>query len=186
MSINLTKGDGINLTKEVPGLTKVRVGLGWTPPENVDLDVSMFGLTAASGSPKLVSEDYFIFFNNKQTSDGSVKHLGDNRTGAGDGDDETIAVDLTKVNADVQELSFIVTIYSPSGYNFGKVKDAYIRIVNDVTGVEMAKYDLDAQFTDESAVQFGSMFRNPKGEWEFKAIGAGFVAKLEDFVAQYQ
>ena len=185
MSINLKKDEGINLSKTQPGLAKVRVCLGWTTSEKADLDVSAFGLTAVSGQPKLVSEDYFVFYNHKVTADDAVKHLGDNRTGKGDGDDEIIEVDLTKVDAAVQELSFVVTIDSPTGCNFGKLVDAFIRIVNDADGSEMAIYDLDAQFSQETAVQFGSLFRKGS-DWEFKAIGAGFNATLGDFVGQYQ
>lgn len=188
MSIDLKKGQGVNLSKQAPGLNKIRVGLGWGESNPVmDLDVCMFGLRLVNGAPKLHSEDYFIFYNHKESSDGAVKHLGDNRTGAGTGDDETILIELAKVNADVLDLSLFVTIYDEKnmGYNFGKVAEAYIRILDDATGVEIAKYKLNEQFTNESALQFGSLVRNGS-DWEFKAVGAGYVADLGAILGQYQ
>lgn len=183
MSINLQKDQTVSLTKEVPGLSKVRIGLGWDT--NIDLDASCFGLSVASGSPKLVSDDYFVFFNNLRSADGAIRHSGDNRTGDVAGDDETITVDLTAVNKDVTEIAVFVTIYNQPGKTFSMVKDAYIHIVNDANGSEIARYDLTTQFTNENCLQFGSLFYDGK-EWQFKALGAGYVAELGDVVAQYK
>ncbi len=180
MSIQLKKDQSLNLTKTNPGLTTIRVGLGWTIPNNqpkVDLDVSVLCLMNDGGVVRLPSDAFMVFYGNpaKMSPDGAVKHLGDNRTGDGDGDDETVLVDLTKVDPRIVDLAVFVTIYDENnqGLNFSRVSDAYIRVVNESTGVEIARADLDCQFTNQSAVQFGSIFRGPS-EWEFKNIGAGY------------
>lgn len=187
--INLEKGGRINLSKE-KGLTKVRAGLGWKPNGmdtgvEFDLDVSLFVCKLdASGEPKLISDEHFVFYNNKSTPDKSVLHSGDNRTGAGDGDDETIKVDLSKVDAD--EISVIVTIHKADErkQNFGQVSGSYIKLYNDETGEEIAKYALEDDFSTETAVQFGSIFKKDN-EWLFKAVGAGYKKGLVDFVRKY-
>ena len=189
MSINLSKGSSVNLTKSVPGLNRVRVGLGWEKvnPAPFDLDASAFVCSVASGNPKLLSDEHFVFFNNKSTPNGSVKHSGDNLTGDGDGDDETIIVNLTTLESNVDEISFIVTIHDAvaRGQSFGKLRDSYIKVYNDETGVLLCEYDLDASFSSETAVQFGSLIKT-NGQWEFKAVGAGYNLSLGDFVAGYQ
>lgn len=185
MSINLTKGASINLTKQVPGLERIRVGLGWDSV--ADLDASAFGCSyTPEGDPRLIADEFFVFFNNKVSPNQEIVHQGDNRTGAGEGDDETIVVDLKKADARLQEISFVVTIYGGAPANFGQVKDAYIRIVDDVTDKEISRFNLSEQFSDETGIQFGSLFKNDQGQWEFKAIGAGYVIDLGGFLAGYQ
>lgn len=184
--VNLSKGEGINLSKASPGLSKVRIGLGWEASP-LDLDASVFVCKMNSANePKLVSDNHFIFYNNKSTPNGSVIHSGDNRTGDGDGDDETIKVDLSKLESEVAEISVIVTIHEAlaRGHNFGKLSSAYIRIYNDETGEAIAEYDLDANFGQETAVQFGSLVKT-NGSWEFKAVGAGYKLDLGAFYAGY-
>lgn len=194
MGINLTKGGNINLSKNNPGLKRVRFGLGWDT--NVydtggefDLDASVFVCkNNASGQPKLLSDSHFIFYNNKSDPEGGVTHTGDNRTGAGDGDDENVIVDLGKINSSAEEVSFIVTIHEADTrrQNFGQVRNSYIAVYNDETGEELARYRLEDDFSTQTAVQFGSLYRRDGGEWVFKAVGAGFNKGLGDFVGLYQ
>lgn len=193
MAIQLSKGQGINLAKSAPTLKRVRIGLGWDVPElynghPFDLDVSAFvcRLNAAS-EPKLISDEHLVFYNNLKTPNGSVVHSGDNRTGAGDGDDEVVTVDLALLEADAAEISFVVTIHEAPErrQNFGLVRNAFIRLYDDVTSALIAGYDLDVSFASETAAQFGSLYRKD-GEWHFKAVGAGYRLTLGDFVAGYQ
>ena len=189
MAVNLVKSEKINLSKAAPGLAVVRAGLGWAPGAGFDLDVSVFGLTSAAGSPKLVGEEWLVYFNNKSSPGNAIVHSGDNLTGDGDGDDETIKVDLAALAhaPAVDEISIIVNIYDAVARNqhFGDVKDAYIKIYNDKNGEVLAEYKLTENFTSETAVQVGSFFKNG-AEWEFQAVGAGFNKDLGDFVAIYQ
>ncbi|QDQ29022.1 TerD family protein [Chitinimonas arctica] len=193
MAISLSKGQGINLAKSAPALKRVRVGLGWDTPELVnghpfDLDVSAFvcGLNGA-GEPKLLSDEHLVFYNNLKTPNGSVAHTGDNRTGKGNGDDEVLTVDFGLLEGTAMEISFVVTLHEAPErrQNFGLVRNAFIRLYDDVTGALVAGYDLDATFASETAVQFGSLYRKD-GEWHFKAVGAGYRLTLGDFVAGYQ
>lgn len=193
MSISLVKGGRINLSKDHPSLTKVRVGLGWEPNAtdtgtDFDLDASLFICkNDASGNPKLLADEYFVFYGNKSSPDGAVVHSGDDRTGGSStGDDETIRVDLSKLNAAVEELSFVVTIYEETArkQNFGQVKNSYIKLYNDETGTEIAKYSLEDDFSTETAVQFGSIYKKD-GAWSFKAVGTGYKKGLADFVSAY-
>lgn len=199
---NLVKDQRFNLTKNAPGMKNLRVELGWKPPVGVkaDIDVSMFGLyTKPDGNPSLVCDDYFVFFGHHSredkvakglakyivTDDGAVQYLGDDRGSTnGTKSTETMILSVDLINSAVMENSFIVTIDSPAGMTFGQIGDAYIKLIDDDTNVELAQYDLDEQFTNETAVQFGSLFRTSAG-WEFKAIGAGFKNTLGDFVDMY-
>lgn len=185
MSINLVKQQAISLEKVAPGLSIVEVGLGW---ESVaDLDASAFGCKYnAAGDPILLADEFFVFFNNKTSPNGEIAHQGDNRTGAGDGDDEVIIVDLSKADAQLQEISFVATIYGGAPANFGQVTGAYIRLVDGVTKKEIARYTLSDEFSTETGVQFGSLFKNDAGKWEFKAIGAGYNIDLGGFLAGFQ
>lgn len=193
MAINLEKGGRYNLSKEAPGLTSVRVGLGWDANAfdtggEFDLDVSMFVCAKdAAENPKLISEEYFLFYNNKKTPDGAVSHTGDSRKGEAAGDDESISIDLAKLNSRADELSVIVTIHEATArrQNFGQVKNSYIKLYNDITGEVLAKYALEDDFSGETAVQFGSLFKKD-GQWLFKAVGSGYKKGLNDFVAAYQ
>ena len=193
MGINLGKGERINLSKEAPSLKKVGVGLGWDTNStdtglDFDLDASIFMLGA---NGKIPTEKNFVFYNNLTSPDGGVKHTGDNLTGDGDGDDETIFVELAKVDAAINELVFVVTIHEAEKrkQNFGQVRNSYIRIYNAVTQEEICKYELGEDFSVETGVEFGRLYKR-NGQWKFEAIGQGFVCKgehgLEDFVSKYQ
>ena len=180
MAISLTKGGNVNLSKEAPNLTNIAVGLGWNPRatdgQAFDLDAIAF-LVNESG--KVRADTDFIFFNNLKSSDGSVEHTGDNRTGEGDGDDEVIKVDLSKVPADVSKVVFCAVIYDGQArnQNFGQVANAYIRIVNTQGGTEVARYDLSEDSSTETAMIFGELYKN-NGEWKFRAVGQGFAGGL--------
>lgn len=187
MSINLSKGGGINLSKDHPSLVKIRAGLGWDPAasgDDFDLDASVFLLK----DNKLINDQYFVFYGNKDSPDSAVHHTGDDRTGGNSagGDDETILVDLSKLNPLVDELSFVVTIYDyeKRKQNFGQVRNSYIKLYDDVTGTELAKYSLADDFSTETAVQFGSIYKKD-GAWQFKAVGAGYKKGLGDLVVAY-
>ncbi len=187
MAISLTKGGNVNLSKEAPNLTNIAVGLGWNPRatdgQAFDLDAVAF-LVNESG--KVRSDADFIFFNNLKSSDGSVEHTGDNRTGEGDGDDEVIKVDLSKVPADVSKVVFCAVIYDGQArnQNFGQVANAYIRIVNTQSGAEVARYDLSEDSSTETAMIFGELYKN-NGEWKFRAVGQGFAGGLGPLAASY-
>nr|WP_312522357.1 MULTISPECIES: TerD family protein [unclassified Moraxella] len=187
MAISLTKGGNVNLSKEAPNLTNMAVGLGWNPRatdgQAFDLDAVAF-LVNESG--KVRTDADFIFFNNLKSSDGSVEHTGDNRTGEGDGDDEVIKVDLSKVPADVSKVVFCAVIYEGQArnQNFGQVANAYIRIVNTQGGTEVARYDLSEDSSTETAMIFGELYKN-NGEWKFRAVGQGFAGGLGPLAASY-
>lgn len=180
MSVSLQKGGNVSLTKSAPGLTAVKVGLGWdartTDGTGFDLDSSVFLLTDAG---TIRNDQDFIFYNNLTSPDGSVKHLGDNPTGGGQGDDEVVEVDLTKVAADVGKLRFCVTIHDADTrkQNFGMVNNAFIRVVNKTDGQEITRYDLTEDFSTETALIFGELYRH-NNEWKFKAVGQGYAGGL--------
>lgn len=187
MAISLTKGGNVNLSKEAPNLTNIAVGLGWNPRatdgQAFDLDAIAF-LVNESG--KVRADADFIFFNNLKSADGSVEHTGDNRTGEGDGDDEVIKVDLTKVPADVSKVVFCAVIYDGQtrNQNFGQVADAYIRVVNTQGDAEVARYDLSEDSSTETAMIFGELYKN-NGEWKFRAVGQGFAGGLGPLAGSY-
>jgi len=181
MSVSLSKGGNVSLDKVAPGMSKVLVGLGWderaTEGAEFDLDASIF-LLKSDG--KVRSDDDFIFYNNLISSDGSVVHQGDNRTGEGDGDDEAVKIDFSKVPADVDKISVTVTIHDGvnRSQNFGQVANAFIRIVNDDTNEEVARYDLSEDYSVETAMIFGEIYRH-NGDWKFKAVGQGYEGGLK-------
>lgn len=187
MAISLTKGGNVNLSKEAPSLTNMTVGLGWNPRatdgQAFDLDAVAFLVNDAG---KVRADSDFIFFNNLKSSDGAVEHTGDNRTGEGDGDDETIKVDLTRLPADVSKVIFCAVIYDGQNrkQNFGQVSNAYIRIVNANGGSEVARYDLSEDSSTETAMVFGELYRH-NGEWKFRAVGQGFAGGLGPLAASY-
>lgn len=191
-SIVLEKGQGINLNKAKAGLTKIRIGLGWEQlaKSPLDLDASVFACKMVNNSPKLLSEKHFVFYNNLSTPNGAIQHSGDNRVGGTEGDDEdeeSITVELGRLENAITEISILVTIHEAreKRQNFGMLRDAYIRIYDDVTNDLICQYDLDATFSQETSVQFGSVVRNTNGDWNFNAIGAGYKLTLGDFVDGY-
>lgn len=187
MSVSLSKGGNVSLAKADPTMTKVLVGLGWDPRatdgQDFDLDASAF-LLASTG--KVRGDNDFIFYNNLSDAAQSVVHAGDNRTGAGDGDDESLKVDLTKIPAEVDKIAFTVTIHDAEArrQSFGQVGGAFIRLVNDATGVEVARYDLSEDASTETAMIFGELYRH-NNEWKFRAVGQGYAGGLKAMCDQY-
>lgn len=181
MPINLQKGQKVSLTKGNPGLKKILVGLGWDINKydggaDFDLDAAAFMLGENGKTP---TSDEFIFYGNLVHKSGAIEHLGDNLTGAGDGDDEQIKVDLSKVPENVQKIDFTVTIYEADQrrQNFGQIANAYIHIVDETTNQEIIRYDLGEDFSIETAIVVGEIYRY-NGEWKFNAIGSGFQGGL--------
>jgi len=186
MEIELTKGGRFNLSKEAPDLKQIAIGLGWQVNQNgqsYDIDASVFMLGTDG---KVPDEKYFVFYNNLQSLDGSLRHSGDNRTGEGNGDDETISVDLTKVNPAIQEIVFVVTIHQgqEKQQNFSQIRNAFIKIYNQETRRSLARYNLREAFSQETALEFGRLYKKD-GEWRFQAVGEGYNTGLQSFVGKY-
>jgi len=188
MPINLQKGQKVDLTKGNPSLKNIMVGLGWDvnafdSGADFDLDAAAF---MAGENGKCPTEREFIFYGNLDHNSGAVKHMGDNLTGGGDGDDEQIEVDLTIIPANVSRVVFTVTIYDAElrRQNFGQVSNAFIRIVDTATGSELIRYDLGEDFSIETAVVVGELYRH-NGEWKFNAIGSGFQGGLAALCGHY-
>jgi tellurium resistance protein TerD len=180
MAISLQKGGNVNLSKEAPGLKKMTIGLGWdtraTDGAGFDLDGAVFLLNTTG---KVRSDADFIFYNNLKSADGSIVHSGDNLTGAGEGDDETVTIDLSSVPADIDKIVVGVTIHEAEArnQNFGMVSKAFIRCINADGGTEIARYDLSEDGSTEAAMIFGEVYRNG-ADWKFRAIGQGFQGGL--------
>ncbi len=188
MPVCLQKGQKVSLTKGNPGLSKVVVGVGWDINQydtgaNFDLDSSAF-LLKADG--KVGGSQDFVFYGNLKHPSGCVEHMGDNLTGAGEGDDEQMRIDLSKVPAEIEKIAFTVTIYDAEtrNQNFGQVNNAFVRIYNEETSEELMRYDLGEDFSIETAAVFGELYRN-NGEWKFNAIGSGFYGGLAALCANY-
>ncbi|GAA5440396.1 general stress protein 16U [Deinococcus caeni] len=187
MALSLQKGGNISLSKQDANLQRILVGLGWDPRSTdgqaFDLDASAFLLTAAG---RVRGDHDFIFYNQLRSAEGSVEHTGDNRTGVGDGDDESIRVDLTKVPAEIEKIAVAVTIDQADArrQNFGQVGGAFIRILNEDNGQELTRYDLGEDFSTETAVIFGEIYRHG-GEWKFRAVGQGFAGGLGPMARNY-
>jgi tellurium resistance protein TerD len=187
VSVTLVKGGNVSLSKEAPGLTNILVGLGWdvrtTTGADYDLDASAIMLGA---SGKVLSDQHFVFFNNLVSPDGTVEHTGDNLTGDGEGDDEVVKVNLAGMSDQVQKVVFPVSIYDAEAraQNFGQVQNAYIRIVNEVGGAEIARFDLSEDASTETAMVFGEVYRNG-GEWKFRAVGQGYASGLKGIALDY-
>ena len=188
MPVSLQKGQKVSLTKGNPGLKKVVVGLGWDVNQfdtggDFDLDAAAFLLTDPG---KVSRQEDFVFFGNLKHPSESVQHMGDNLTGAGEGDDEQIKIDLSKVPENITKIAFTVTIYEPEQrrQNFGQINNAFIRIYNEDTGEEMLRYDLGEDFSIETAAVFGEVYKNGS-EWKFNAIGSGYQGGLKALCAQY-
>ncbi|MEV6104473.1 TerD family protein [Streptomyces sp. NPDC051940] len=187
MGVSLSKGGNVSLTKEAPGLTAVVVGLGWdvrtTTGTDFDLDASAL-LVGADG--RVANDKNFIFFNNLKSPDGSVEHTGDNLTGEGEGDDEQVKVNLAGVPADVDKIVFPVSIYDAETrqQSFGQVRNAFIRVVNQAGGAEIARYDLSEDASTETAMVFGELYRNG-AEWKFRAVGQGYASGLRGIAQDF-
>ncbi|WP_045411887.1 TerD family protein [Vibrio owensii] len=187
MGVSLSKGGNVSLSKTDPTLIRVRVGLGWdtrsTDGQDFDLDGSAFLLQETG---RVRGDNDFIFYNNLTSVDGSVTHTGDNRTGEGEGDDESLIVELNKVPTDVTKIAFTVTIHDADArrQSFGQVSNAFMRIVNEDTNVEVARYDLTEDASTETAMIFGELYRH-NGEWKFRAVGQGYTGGLGAMCAQY-
>ena len=188
MPVSLQKGQKVSLTKGNPGLKKVVVGLGWDVNQfdtggDFDLDAAAFLLTDTG---KVSRQEDFVFFGNLKHPSESVQHMGDNLTGAGEGDDEQIKIGLSKVPENITKIAFTVTIYEPEQrrQNFGQINNAFIRIYNEDTGEEMLRYDLGEDFSIETAAVFGEVYKNGS-EWKFNAIGSGYQGGLKALCAQY-
>jgi tellurium resistance protein TerD len=187
VSVSLSKGGNVSLTKEAPGLTAVNVGLGWdartTSGADFDLDASAL-LVDQSG--RILSDQYFVFFNNLTSPDGSVEHTGDNLTGEGEGDDEMIKVNLASVPQECDKIVFAVSIYDAEtrGQSFGQVRNAFIRIVNQAGNAEIARYDLSEDASTETAMIFGEVYRNA-AEWKFRAVGQGYATGLRGIALDF-
>ena len=187
MGVSLSKGGNVSLSKEAPGLTAITVGLGWdarsTDGQAFDLDASAIMCGADS---RVVSDQHFVFFNNMQSPDGSVQHTGDNVTGEGEGDDEQINVNLAAVPPEVDKIVFPVSIYDAQTrqQSFGQVTNAFIRVVNQNGGTEIARYDLSEDASVETAMVFGELYRHGT-EWKFRAVGQGWQSGLAGIAKDY-
>jgi len=184
MGINLSKGGNTS----IGSLQKFVVGMGWDTNDTdsgqaFDLDASAFMLNA---SGKTLSNDHCVYYGNLKSPEGCVEHAGDNLSGAGDGDDESIKIDLSKLPAGCEKITFVVTIHEgeSKGQNFGQVRNAYVRVYDPSTNEEILKYDLGEDFSIETAIEFGELYQK-EGAWKFKAIGAGFAGGLAKFVEKY-
>jgi tellurium resistance protein TerD len=187
VGVSLGKGGNVSLSKQAPGLSAVVVGLGWdvrtTTGADYDLDASAL-LCDASG--RVVSDQHFVFYNNLKSPDGSVEHTGDNLTGEGEGDDESIKVNLAAVPGEVAKIVFPVSIHEADvrGQSFGQVRNAFIRVVNQANGQEIARYDLSEDASTETAMVFGELYRHG-GEWKFRAVGQGYASGLRGIAADF-
>lgn len=187
MALSLQKGGNLSLSKAAPNLTHILIGLGWdvrtTDGAAFDLDASLFML---GENGKVRSDADFIFYNQAKSTCGSVEHTGDNRTGAGDGDDESIKVNLTGVPANVSRLVVTVTIHEADSrrQSFGQVGGAFMRIVNAADSSEIARFDLSEDYSTETAMIFGEVYRYG-GEWKFKAVGQGYSGGLYAMCQQF-
>lgn len=187
MALSLSKGQNVSLSKTDPSLTKLVIGLGWDPRstdgQDFDIDASAFMISEAG---KVRSDADFIFFNQLRSGCGSVEHTGDNRTGEGEGDDEQIKVNLSSVPQAIQKVAITVTIHDAEqkGQSFGQVGNAFIRVINEETQVEVVRYDLSEDYSTETAMIFGEVYRH-NGEWKFKAVGQGYAGGLGAMCKQF-
>ncbi|MBE1535032.1 TerD family protein [Actinomadura algeriensis] len=187
MGVSLSKGGNVSLTKQAPGLTAVTVGLGWdlrtTTGTDFDLDASALVL---DGSGKIITDQHFVFFNNLRTPDGAVEHTGDNKTGAGEGDDEQLKVNFGAMPATAERVAFAVSIYDADSrsQSFGQVRNAFIRVMNQVDGTELARYDLTEDASMETAMVFGELYRAGT-DWKFRAVGQGYASGLAGIATDF-
>jgi tellurium resistance protein TerD len=187
VGVSLSKGGNVSLSKEAPGLTSIVVGLGWdartTTGSDFDLDASAI---ACRADGRVVSDQFFIFFNNLRSPEGSIEHQGDNLTGEGEGDDEQVKVSLVGLPPEIDKIVFPVSIYDAETrqQSFGQVRNAFIRVVNDAGGAEIARYDLSEDASTETAMVFGEVYRNG-ADWKFRAVGQGYATGLRGIAQDY-
>jgi tellurium resistance protein TerD len=187
MTVSLSKGGNVSLSKEAPGLTDILVGLGWDPRSTsgteFDLDASALVVDA---NGKVLSDQHFVFFNNLKSPEGSVEHTGDNTTGEGDGDDESLKVHLQRIPPEADKIVFTVTIYDAETrtQNFGMVRNAFIRVVNYANGQEITRYDLSEDASTDTAMIFGEVYRNGS-EFKFRAVGQGYANGLRGIAVDF-
>ena len=187
MAISLSKGGNLSLTKTDPNLVRILVGLGWdersTDGASFDLDASAF-LLGPSG--KVRGDHDFIFYNQLRSADGAIEHTGDNRSGQGDGDDESLLVNLSQISPEIDKVAITVTIHDAAArnQNFGQIANAFIRIVNQDNGIEIVRFDLAEDYSTETAMVFGELYRH-SGEWKFRAVGQGYAGGLAAMCQQY-
>ncbi|MDT3445878.1 MULTISPECIES: TerD family protein [unclassified Pseudofrankia] len=187
MGVSLSKGGNVSLSKEAPGLTSMIVGLGWdartTTGSDFDLDASAI---ACRADGRVLSDQYFIFFNNLRSPDGAIEHQGDNLTGEGEGDDEQVKINLGSLPSEIDKIVFPVSIYDAEArqQSFGQVRNAFIRIVNDLGGAEIARYDLSEDASTETAMIFGEVYRHGS-DWKFRAVGQGYATGLRGIAQDY-
>ncbi|GAA5071589.1 TerD family protein [Nocardia iowensis] len=187
MSVSLAKGGNVSLSKQAPNLTAVSVGLGWDARSTTGADFDLDASVIATGEDrKVVSDKHFVFYNNLRSPEGAIEHLGDNLTGAGEGDDEVVNVDLAATPPSITNILFAVSIYDADArqQSFGQVRNAFIRVVDRATGSELARYDLTEESSTETAMVFGELYRSG-AEWKFRAIGQGYASGLAGIARDY-
>ncbi|GGO80497.1 TerD family protein [Wenjunlia tyrosinilytica] len=186
MGVTLAKGGNVSLTKAAPNLTQVAVGLGWEARSTTGAPFDLDASALLCGGGRVLGDEYFVFYNNLKSPDGSVEHTGDELVGGTGGDDETILVNLLQVPQSVDKIVFPVSIYDAEnrGQSFGQVRDAYIRVINQVDGAELARYDLTEDASNETAMIFGELYRYG-GEWKFRAVGQGYASGLRGIALDF-
>jgi tellurium resistance protein TerD len=186
MGVTLAKGGNVSLSKAAPNLTRVQIGLGWRARSTTGADFDLDASALLCGNGRVLGDEYFVFYNNLKSPEGSVEHTGDDLTGGSGGDDETILVDLTLVPERADKVVFPVSIYDADARSqtFGQVSDAYIRVINQSDGAELARYDLTEDASTETAMIFGELYRYG-GEWKFRAVGQGYASGLRGIALDF-
>ncbi|WP_405947693.1 TerD family protein [Streptomyces prunicolor] len=186
MGVTLAKGGNVSLSKAAPNLTNVLIGLGWDARSTTGADFDLDASALLCNGGRVLGDEWFIFYNQLTSPDGSVEHTGDNLTGEGEGDDEAIKVNLAAVPADVDKIVFPVSIHDADvrGQTFGQVSNAFIRVVNQADGLELARYDLSEDASTETAMIFGELYRY-QGEWKFRAVGQGYASGLRGIAMDF-
>ncbi|WP_329458069.1 TerD family protein [Streptomyces sp. NBC_01497] len=186
MGVTLAKGGNVSLSKAAPNLTQVLVGLGWDARSTTGADFDLDASALMCREGRVMGDEFFIFYNNLTSPEGSVEHTGDNLTGEGEGDDETLLVDLSKVPESCDKIVFPVSIHDADNrrQTFGQVSNAYIRVANQADGQELARYDLSEDASTETAMLFGELYRHG-GEWKFRAVGQGYASGLRGIALDF-
>ncbi|MFH8972445.1 TerD family protein [Streptomyces sp. NPDC017890] len=186
MGVTLAKGGNVSLSKAAPNLTQVLVGLGWDARSTTGAPFDLDASALACSSGRVLGDEWFVFYNQLKSPDGSIEHTGDNLTGEGDGDDESVLIDLSAVPAQCDKIVFPVSIHMADerGQTFGQVSNAFIRVVNQADGQELARYDLSEDASTETAMIFGELYRY-QGEWKFRAVGQGYASGLRGIALDF-